>query len=78
MTNEQIKQKFIEIYPDYMRGDTPLSPFFDIWESAIEIATNELQEENEKMKAILNSVAESNTYAYLLDAQKKAKYFLEE
>lgn len=38
----------------------------------------ELEEENEKMKAILNSVAESNTYAYLLDAQKKAKYFLEE
>ena len=45
MTEEQIKQKFKETYPDFMRGDEPLSPYFDIWEYAIEIATKELQEE---------------------------------
>lgn len=45
MTEEQIKQKFKETYPDFMRGDEPLSPYFDIWEYAIEIVTSELQEE---------------------------------
>ena len=45
MTEEEIKQKFKEIYPDFMRGDEPLSPYFDIWEYGIEIATKELQEE---------------------------------
>lgn len=44
----------------------------------LEAQIEKLEEENEKMKAILNSVAESNTYAYLLDAQKKAKSFFEE
>ena len=51
MTNEQIKQKFKETYPDLMRGDTPLSPYFDIWEYAIETATNELQGELENWKS---------------------------
>lgn len=50
MVDEQIKQKFKETYPDLMRGDTPLSPYFDIWEYAIEIATNELEAQVEKMK----------------------------
>ena len=49
MTEEQIKQKFKETYPDFMRGDEPLSPYFDIWEYGIEIATKELQEENERL-----------------------------
>ena len=38
----------------------------------------ELQEENEKLKTALKTVIESNTYANLLEAQKKAKSFLEE
>lgn len=38
MTETQIKQKFKETYPDFMRGDEPLSPYFDIWEYGIEIA----------------------------------------
>jgi hypothetical protein len=38
----------------------------------------ELEKDNAELKAILNSVAESDTYAYLLDAQKKAKDFLKE
>lgn len=40
MDDKQIKEKFKETYPDFMRGDEPLSPYFDIWEYAIEIATN--------------------------------------
>ena len=51
MTEEQIKQKFKETYPDFMRGDEPLSPYFDIWEYGIELATKELQEENEELQA---------------------------
>ena len=41
---QQIKQKFKETYPDFTRGDEPLSPYFDIWEYGIEIATKELEE----------------------------------
>lgn len=41
MTDEQIKQKFKETYPDYMLGDTPLSPYWDIWCYAIELAEEE-------------------------------------
>ncbi len=48
MTEKQIKQKFKETYPDYMRGDEPLSPYFDIWEYAIEIVTSEMQEKFDK------------------------------
>ena len=50
MTEAQIKQKFKETYPDLMRGDEPLSPYFDIWEYGIELATEELQDQIEKMK----------------------------
>ena len=69
MTEEQIKAKAKEQFPN---------DEFDqqIVIDAINWATKELQEENEKMKAILNSVAESNTYADLLDAKKKAKELL--
>ena len=56
MTEEQIKQKFKETYPDFMRGDEPLSPYFDIWEYAIEIATKELQEENKQIYEKYRSV----------------------
>lgn len=45
MNEEQIKQKFKETYPDFMRGDEPLSPYFDIWEYGIELATKELQQD---------------------------------
>lgn len=51
MTDEQIKQKFKETYPDFMRGDEPLSPYFDIWEYAIEIVA----EENAELENIINS-----------------------
>ena len=50
MTEEEIKQKFAETYPDLMRGDTPLSPYFDIWCYAIEI----MEEQIEKMKCCEN------------------------
>ena len=50
MTEEQIKQKFKETYPDFMRGNEPLSPYFDIWEYAIEIVTSEMQEGLDKIK----------------------------
>lgn len=50
MTEEEIKRKFAETYPDFMRGDEPLSPYFDIWEYAIEI----MQEQIEKMKCCGN------------------------
>lgn len=55
MTEEEIKQKFKETYPDLMRGDTPLSPYFDIWCYAIEI----MEEQIEKMK-VCSSCANSN------------------
>lgn len=41
MTEEQIKQKFKETYPDFMRGDEPLSPYFDLFESGYEQAEAE-------------------------------------
>ena len=53
MTEKQIKQKFKETYPDFMRGNEPLSPYFDIWEYGIEIATKELQEENKTFEGCL-------------------------
>ena len=55
MTEEQIKQKFKETYPDFMRGDEPLSPYFDIWEYGIEIATKELQEDLEHKKIAIQT-----------------------
>lgn len=50
MKEEQIKQKFKETYHDFMRGDTPLSPYYDIWCYAIEIVTAEMQEGLDKIK----------------------------
>ena len=52
MTEEEIKQKFKETYPDYMYGDTPLSPYFDIWCYAIEI----MEQENTELKDKLNKI----------------------
>jgi len=46
MTDEEIEQKFKETYPEYMYGDTPLSPYFDIWCYAIEI----MEQENDRLK----------------------------
>ena len=51
MSDEEIEQKFKETYPDLMRGDTPLSPYFDIWCYAIEI----MEQENEELKDKLNN-----------------------
>ena len=62
MTEEQIKQKFKETYPDFMRGDEPLSPYFDIWEYGIEIATKELQEENLKLEAKVRTLEIEQNY----------------
>lgn len=60
MTEEQIKQKFKEAYPDFMRGDEQLSPYFDIWEYAIEITTEEMQEEINDLEWQLQEVAKDN------------------
>lgn len=56
-----------------------LSRFEKMWFTAIqkdvaelEAKVKKLQEENEKMKAILNSVVKSNTCADLVEAQIKA------
>lgn len=65
MTEEEIEKKFKETYPGYMRGDTPLSPYFDIFCYGIEIMeqetdkllywANERQKEQiEKMKNCWN------------------------
>ena len=45
MTEEEIKQKFKETYPDYMRGDTPLSPYYDIFCYGIEL----MEQENDRL-----------------------------
>ena len=69
MTEEQIEAYAVDQFPnDEFKQQAIIN--------ALNWATKELQEENEKMKAILNSVAESNTYADLLDAKKKAKELL--
>lgn len=76
MTEEQIKQKFREIYPDYMRGDTPLSPFFDIWENAIETAEKEnerLEKESINLKEtihFLQTQSELHTKQYKKEIQE--------
>ena len=46
MLEEEIKQKFKETYPDYMYGDTPLSPYYDIFCYGIEL----IEQENEQLK----------------------------
>ena len=50
MTDEEIKQKFKKTYPDFMYGDTPLSPYFDIWCYAIEI----MEQETDKLLDVIN------------------------
>lgn len=49
MTEEQ-KQKFREFFPEYTVKDSEicLSPYIDIFEAGIELATKELQEEINK------------------------------
>ena len=88
MTEEQIKQmaeKRVKEWIEYAKKeygwenaqyDLFEEPMFELCVQVAMLATKELQEENEKMKAILNSVAESNTYADLLEAKKKAKELL--
>ena len=51
MTDEEIKQKFKETYTEYMYGDTPLSPYFDIWCYAIEI----MEQETDKLLDVINN-----------------------
>lgn len=50
MTEEQ-KQKFRELFPEYTVKDSEacLSPYIDIFEAGIEIATKELEAQIEKM-----------------------------
>lgn len=52
MTDEEIKYKFKESYPDLMRGDTPLSPFFDIFEYGIETGEREQKEQIKKLQSV--------------------------
>ena len=52
MTDEQIEKKFRETYPDFMRGNTPLSPYYDIWCYAIEI----MEQENEQVEQLLEKL----------------------
>ena len=56
MTEEEIKQKFKETYPDLMRGDTPLSPYYDIFCYGIEL----VEQENEQLKAQIEKMAQDN------------------
>lgn len=62
MTEEQIKQIFKNTYPDFMRGDEPLSPFFDIWEYAIETVTSEMQDEIKDLEWQLREVIKDNDW----------------
>ena len=50
MTDEEIEQKFAEVYPDFEFRGLPLSPYFDIWCYAIEI----MEEENNKLLDVIN------------------------
>ena len=54
MTEKEIEKKFKTLYPDFVRGDVPLSPYFDIFSFAIEIAEtemeNKLQKDKEELK----------------------------
>ena len=71
MTEEEIKQKFKETYPEYMYGETPLSPYFDIWCYGIELMEQETdkllylanereKEQIEKMKELLEQIGKMN------------------
>ena len=71
MTEEEIKQKFNETYPEYMYGETPLSPYYDIFCYAIEIMEQETdkllylanereKEQIEKMKELLEQIGKMN------------------
>lgn len=55
MTEEKIKQKFKETYPDFMYGDTPLSPYFDIWCYGIEIMEKQLEQANGLLRTFITS-----------------------
>ena len=67
MNEEQIKQKFRELFPEYTVKDSEvcLSPYIDIFEAGIEIATKELQEENDKQTNF------SKLYLKEVEAQRK-------
>ena len=50
MTDEEIEQKFAEVYPDFEFRGLPLSPYFDIWCYAIEI----MEQETDKLLDVIN------------------------
>lgn len=80
MTDKQIRQRFKETYPDFMLGDEPLSPYFDIWEYAIEIATKEQQEHHKKVCKVLTN-AHRNLIKKIVSLKKqieKAKEIIRE
>ena len=87
MTEEQIIRRFRDLFPDYTRGAENLSPYFDIFEAGIEVATKELQKELEdtardrrnmcKHKYFINDVANNNMAVIchtLLDCEHCTRY----
>ena len=58
MEEEQIKQKFRELFPEYTvkNSEVCLSPYIDIFEAGIEIATKELEKENAEAKEIIREL----------------------
>lgn len=73
MIDEQIKQKFAEAYPDFMRGDEPLSPYIDIWEYAIET-----MEENKLLKTQLDALSDGVDWKSILEKNEQIKKLQEQ
>ena len=57
----ETEKLFQELFPDLCAGDKCLSPYFDIFDTAMELNENkirELQEQIEKMKSDIKDLAE--------------------
>lgn len=67
MTEEKIKQKFKEQYPDFTNGENPLSPYFDIFSYAIELAEQEKDKQIEELKA------QNNNLQIMLQAEREVR-----
>ena len=76
MTEEQ--KKFRELFPEYTvkNSEVCLSPYIDIFEAGIEIATKELQEENESYEHIIYQ--NNDTIGKLQEQIEKAKRIIQE
>lgn len=77
MTDEEIEQKFKETYPDYMYGDTPLSPYYDIFCYGIELMEQEIEtlKHNKKTVAHLSSCISDIQKKKIADLEKKVKEY---